>query len=164
MQHELGDLESWLVNRSNRAENVGREIQRVNSTDGQVLLEKDPKIQEDSVTLILTFYLVLCIIFDISKSAHRIIRKLSNIKSHFIEATARVAFRNPKTLRDKLVRSKLRPIYKEERGLFICGRRNCDICNILEPGNELKSTVTGKIYEINFHFNCNSECVVYLLT
>ena len=45
-----------------------------------------------------------------------------------------------------------------------CGRRNCDIWNILEPGNELKSTVTGEVYEINFHFHCNSECVVYLLT
>ena len=45
-----------------------------------------------------------------------------------------------------------------------CGRRNCDICNILEPGNEFESTVTGKVYIINFHFHCNSECVVYLLT
>ena len=48
---------------------------------------------------------------------------------------------------------KLRPDCEEERGIFICGGRNCDICNILEPGNEFKSTITGKVYKINFHFH-----------
>ena len=75
-----------------------------------------------------------------------------------------VALCNPKPLFDKLVGSKLRPDYEEERGVFICGQRNCDICNILEPGNEFKSTTTGEVYKINFHFHCNSECTVYLLT
>ena len=36
------------------------------------------------------------------------------------------------------------------------------ICNILESENEL--TNTREIYKINFHFHCNSECGVYLLT
>ena len=35
---------------------------------------------------------------------------------------------------------------------------------ILEPGNEFKSTNTGEVYKINFHFHCNNEYVVYLLT
>ena len=67
----------------------------------------------------------------------------------------RVAFRNHNTLRDKLVRSKLRPDYEEEQGVFNCGRKNCDMCNILEPGNESKSTNSGVV---------NSGCVLYLLT
>ena len=61
-------------------------------------------------------------------------------------------------------RSKLRPDYEEERGAFICGRRNCDICIILEPGNELKSKTTGKVCKRNFRFRCNSKCIVQLLT
>ena len=32
-----------------------------------------------------------------------------------------------KNLRDKFVRSKLRPDYEEEKGAFICGRSNCGI-------------------------------------
>ena len=52
LQHKLGDLESWLVNRGYRAESARREIQRVNSIDQQILLQKCPKIQEDSVTLV----------------------------------------------------------------------------------------------------------------
>ena len=39
-----------------------------------------------------------------------------------------------------------------------------EICKILEPGKEFKSTVTGEVFKMNFHFDCNSVCVVYLLT
>ena len=48
LKHKMGDLESWLVNRGFRAESVRREMQRVNSIDRQVLLGKQPNIQEDS--------------------------------------------------------------------------------------------------------------------
>ena len=98
--------------------------------------------------------------FKICSSSYR---TFSNIKSHLPKRPC-AAFCNLKTLRDKLVRSKLRPYYEEERGFFICDRRSCDICNILEPGNDFKSTTTGKVYKINFHFHCISECVVYFLT
>ena len=70
LQHILGDLKSLLVNRGYRAESFRREIQRANSIDRQVLLEKHPKIQEDSVMLVFTFNPTLYIIFDILKSVH----------------------------------------------------------------------------------------------
>ena len=72
-----------------------------------------------------------------------------------------VAFRNPNTLRDKLVPSKLK---LTERGNFPGGRGNCEICNVLKPGKEFKSIVTGEIYKMNFYFDCNSLSVVYLIT
>ena len=50
-----------------------------------------------------------------------------------------------------------------ERGNFPCGRGNCEICSILKPGKQFKSTLTGEIYKTNFHFDCNSLCVVYLI-
>ena len=49
---------------------------------------------------------------------------------------------NPKTLRDKLVRSKLKLTDNAERGNFPCEKGNFEICNILKPGKEFKSTVT----------------------
>ena len=76
----------------------------------------------------------------------------------------RIAFRNPKTLRHKLVRSKLKSTVDAERGNFPCGRGNYEICNILKSGKLLKSTVAGEIYKKNFHFDCNGLCVVYLIT
>ena len=49
---------------------------------------------------------------------------------------------NPKTLRDKLVRSKLKLTDNAERGNFPYEKGNFEICNILKPGKEFKSTVT----------------------
>ena len=81
LQRKLEDLESWLVNRVYRAESVRREIQKVISIDQQVLLEKRLKIQEGSVILVLTFHSALYIIFDILKSAHRIIENSPTLKA-----------------------------------------------------------------------------------
>lgn len=46
---------------------------------------------------------------------------------------------------------------------FLFGRKNCDIWNVLELGNDFKSTTTGDVYKIDSHFRCNVKCVVYLL-
>ena len=141
-----------------RAEVIRPEIQKVNSTDRNVLLEKRPKHQEDSVTLILTFYPALHVIFDILKSAHRHIAKSPLLKS-VLPKPPRVVFRNRKSLCDKLVRSQLKSEDEKERENFPYCRKNCDICNILYPSNQFRSTVTGEDYN-----NYNSDCVVYLLT
>ena len=87
LQHKLGDLESWLVNSGYRAENVRREIQRVNSIDRQVLLEKHHRIQEDSATFCFKF--PPCFIHHIRyfKICSSNYRKFSSIKSHFTKAT-----------------------------------------------------------------------------
>ena len=74
------------------------------------------------------------------------------------------AFRNPKTIRDKLVRSKLKEFIYKDAGTNICGHSNCDICKIFESGNQFESKVTKKKYSFDFPFDCNSCCVVYLLT
>ena len=45
-----------------------------------------------------------------------------------------------------------------------CLGGNCQICNVLKLGKEIRSAVTRVIYKINFHFDCNSLSVVYLIT
>ena len=115
----------------------------MNSIEWHVLLEKRPKIQEDSVTLVLTFHPALYIIPDILKLVHRIIENSPTLKA-ILPKSPHIVFCNPKTLRDKLVRPELRADYKEEKDVFICGRRNCNICKIVEPGMNLKVHLLGK--------------------
>ena len=119
--------------------------------------------QEGSVTLILTFHLALHVIFDILKSAHRHIEKSPLLKSA-LQKPPQLAFRNSKSLHDKLAPSKIKSEDQKEGAHFPCCRRNCDISNVLYPSNKFRSTVTGEEYKIIFHFNCNSSSVVYLLT
>ena len=113
--------------------------------------------------MILTFHPALHVIFDILKSADRHIEKSSLLKS-VLPKPPRVAFCNPKFLRDKLVRSKLKSEDEKKRGNFPRCRKYCDICNILYPSDKFRSTVKGEENKINFHFNCNSVCEIYLLT
>ena len=47
---------------------------------------------------------------------------------------------NSNRLHDKLVRSKFNLTDNAQQGNFPCGRGNCEICNILKPGKEFKST------------------------
>ena len=116
--NKLNYLESWLIDRGYRGEVVRPEIQKVNSIDCSVVLEKDPKHLEGSVTLILTFHQVLHVIFGILKSAYH------HIDFPFQKIVTYVTFYIPPT--------------------------------------NLGAQLQGK--NINFYFNCNSDCVVYLLT
>ena len=101
--------------------------------------------------------------FNVLKSNHSFSEKSTALKP-VLPRPPRVAFRDRKTLREKLVRSKIRENDEEERENFLCGVSNCEICKIFEPGKEFKSTVIGEVFKKNFHFDCNSICVVYLLT
>ena len=96
LQHKLNYLEPSFVDKAYNARVARPEIRRVNSISN-VLLEKHPKHHKYSVILILTFHPVLHVIFDILKYVNHHIEKL------ILQKSLRVAFRNPKSLRDKLV-------------------------------------------------------------
>ena len=54
-----------------------------------------------------------------------------------------IAFRNAKTSRDHLVRSKLKTTCEKPR-VTICGRKKYEICHILHQGDTFESSNTGK--------------------
>ena len=86
--------------------------------------------------------------FNVLKSAHHFIEKSPALEA-VLPKPPRIVSRNPKTLRDKLARSKIRQNDEEERGNFPCGHSNCEICKTLKPG-EIKSTVTGEVLRRTF--------------
>ena len=103
----------------------------------------------------MTFHQALNIVFDVLKRVHQYVQKSPVLKAVLCKPP-HIAFCNPKTLCDKLVSSKLKLTENAEQGNFPCSRGSSEICNILKPGKEFKSTVTGEIYKMNFHFDCNS--------
>ena len=107
-------MESWLVSRSYRAVKVRPEILKINLIDRANLLIKKPKHQENSITLVLTFHPALNIEVNVLKPAHRFIEKSPELKV-VLPKPPRVAFRNPKTLRNKLVRSKFKQNDEDKR-------------------------------------------------
>ena len=122
--------------------------------------------QSKTVILILFhFYPALNKVREILKKTQRYTIRSPRL-SAVLPSPTRVAFRNPKTLTDHLVRSKLkiRDSNDEENGIYKCGNINSDICNVSYLGNEFQSAVTEKRYHTNFKFDCNNINLIYLLT
>ena len=130
-------------------ENVRPEIERVNLTSREDLLKKSEKNVDELVTLLLTFHPVLSCVHEILRKAERDALK-SNRLSKVLPSPTGVAFHNAKSLKDCLVRSKLKPESNVTTGNFNCSSKRCEICKILVPGNEFKSFVTKKTYKMNF--------------
>ena len=76
----------------------------------------------------------------------------------------RVAFRNDKSLKDKLVRSKLKNPNRIDPANYKCTSNLCQICNIISLENEFTDRHRSKIQKISFDFDYNSHCVIYLIT
>ena len=76
----------------------------------------------------------------------------------------RVAFRNDKSLKDKLVRSKLKNPNRRDPGNYKFESNLCQICNIIFFENEFTGRHRKKSYKINFDFDCNIQCIIYLTT
>ena len=110
-----------------------------------------------------TYHPALNQAYEVLWRAHKHILKSTRLHSA-LPSPPWVAFRNPKPIRDKLVRSKLKEIIFKDAATNACGHSNCNISKILESGDQFESTVTNKKYPINFPFDCNSCYVVYLLT
>ena len=65
--------------------------------------------------------------------------------------------------KDYLVRAKPYPLERNV-GSRKCNKSRCEVCNNIEGTDLFSSAVTGKTYEINHYFNCDSKCLVYLIT
>ena len=102
----LEDLEDWLCSMGYIKEMVYSEIQKVHSMTRQNLLQKREKQDKNnSLILFLTYNPALNKVHEVLKKAHRHTIRSPRL-SAVLPSPPRVAFRNPKTLKDHLVRSK----------------------------------------------------------
>ena len=74
-----------------------------------------------------------------------------------------ISFRSARKLSSYLVRARLYPIERAV-GSFKCNGKRCQTCLNVKETDTFTSTTTGETYKINHQFNCNSKCLVYLLT
>ena len=74
-----------------------------------------------------------------------------------------ISFRSASKLNSYLFRAKLYPIERTV-GSFKHNGKSCQTCLNINETDTFSSTTTGEKYKINRQFNCNNECLVYLLT
>ena len=77
------------------------------------------------------------------------------------------AYKRPKNIRDKAIRSKVPPVptarpKRELPGMKTC--RGCPICPFVQEGKYVKSTKSDQIVEINASVTCQSKNILYCAT
>ena len=77
-----------------------------------------------------------------------------------------VAYRRPKSIKDKLIRSKVPKLFsrpkREIKGMKKC--LNCPICPFVVEGNIVKATATNATVELNAVVNCQTSTIIYCIT
>ena len=73
-----------------------------------------------------------------------------------------VSFRSARKLSSYLVRAKLYPL-KRKVGSFECKGKRCQTCLNVNETDSFASSVTKEEYKINHCFDCNENCLIYLL-
>ena len=66
-------------------------------------------------------------------------------------------------LRSHLVRSRLYPL-ERKAGSRKCKFQRCLTCKNVQECDTSSSFVTKESFKINHHFDCNSKCLIYLIT
>ena len=77
-----------------------------------------------------------------------------------------MSFHRPKNLKDVLVRAKLPKTnnLSGPKGMQPCGKSRCRICAFVSGSDTFRDYDGKNSYKINYHFDCDSSGVVYLLS
>ena len=124
LDERLKELETWFTNRCYNSEKVRPKIERVKTMNRTDLLSKREKEIDNSITLALTYHQALTNVNEILQKSHRHTLKSQRL-TVVLPSPSRLSFCNAKTLKEHLVRSKLKTTY-EKPGVTICGRKNCE--------------------------------------
>ena len=137
VERELYDIYIYII--------VSQQIHRVDAIDRENLLMRHPKQNNiETLTLILTYHPALKNVHEILRKAHRHTLKSPRLQ-YVLPTPPRVAFRNDKSLKDKLVSSKLKNPDRRDPGNYKCGSNLCQICNIISLENEFTDRHRSKI-------------------
>ena len=74
-----------------------------------------------------------------------------------------ITFRSSRKLSSYLVRTKLYPLERVNSSC-ICHGKRCAVCLNVNKKSAFTRSVTHETYKINDRFDCNSKCLIYLLT
>ena len=127
--------------------------------NSNVVRQRDPR---KGAPFVLTYHPIFKSIGKIINKNFNLLCMNDEVKKVFTPKPM-ISFRSTRKMRSYLVRVEL---YPEERtkGSFKCGSKRCEVCLNVTETPTFTSTVTGETYIINHKFNCNDNCLVYLLT
>ena len=94
---------------------------------------------------------------NIIESLWPILHVLEGMKKVF-ERKIMVAYGKLRNIKDEIVRSKVKRVNNDNKGMRKCDKSRCQICKYVKEGCEFNEG-SRKFY-INFAFDCDSEGVI----
>ena len=134
---------------------------------GKVRFNKENSSTKQSkskrVTFVVTYHPLLLTSFHSLINKHLYILYLDkNAKEVFMPGPM-VTFCSSRNLGSYLVRAKLSPLERVTVSCKCRGKR-CEVSPNVKQTSSFTSSVTHETYKINHKFDCNSKCLIYLLT
>ena len=160
------ELTEFLVHRGYQRNMVREQVQRARAVPREIALTPRRRGNGNRIPFVVSYHSGLPNIGGILRELQPVLESSERCKQAFKDLPV-MAFRRPKSLKDYLVRARLKPADSgvREQGTVKCGNKRCMICKEhLKIGQSFTSKKTNKSYSINYHLDCNSENVVYLLS
>ena len=155
----LGRMRQWFCDRGYPGGVIDKQLARIyKSNEGKSNYAK----KGGGTPLVVTFHPSLANLGFILRKNLNILYIDREVKNVFASPPF-VSFRAARSLKNHLVRAKVRPMCRL-KGSCKCGKRNCSVCDNLSESTEFACVVDGKKYKINHKLNCDDKCLIYLLT
>ena len=160
------DLVEFLTDRGYRRAYVESQVDKVRRMTRAEILSESIQPRSTKTPFVVTYHPRLPDIGKILRELHPILESSERCKNA-LKSVPFVAFRKPKSLGDYLVHAKVDsrgPRDTDLLGTVKCSSRRCEVCHYLEEKSEFKGSHEDRTYSINYHLDCNSSNVVYLIT
>ena len=117
---------------------------------------------EQGVCFVATYHPKLTDLGKLIKHLQLFLDSGREVQSFFSPAPI-VSYGSAKKIKNYIVRSKL---YLIERKIvsYRCGNSRCQVCTSIQVTDTFSSFARKSAYKINHNFNCNSKCLIYLLS
>ena len=160
------DLIDWLTSRGHDRSLANSQIDRARLLNRDELLEETNK----SIKVSNKTYLVMTYHPALSRKIYNILKDNQNILTcneehqRIFSEVPMVSFRRAKTIKDILVRSKLKMDSFEQGSSNKCNRKNCMVDRSIDTSKVFSDSKGERTFELRKGFlNCNSKFVVYKL-
>ena len=129
-KEKLSELKSWFLKRGYPERIIDYEMEKVNFRENE---KKSGINKRKGVPFVVTYH-----------------PKLKN---------PMISFRSSGKISSYIVTAKLYPLERTVESSK-CGKKRCEVCDVISEADTFSSTVTGESFKINHKFNCNYKCVL----
>ena len=160
------ELESWLMQRGFSAKKVRQQVLKARGVPrNEALNNTRPKRPAPDLVLNITYHPAYRKLRSVLENIHLLLTPDEEHRKVFGNIPT-VGFKRGRSLKDLLVRAKLPTNEDGNKGCEGCGREDCGVCPFIKSTKEFTDKNRSRTYEIRNTetLNCDSSCVVYLMS